>query len=64
MDKLFYCNKDIQELYEISQTQVYRHMKRIKELYEIDESRLPRVGLLPVNIVKDYFKQDKKKKDA
>ena len=64
MEKLFYCNKDIQLLYCISQAQAYRHMKRMKEIYQIDESRLPRLGVLPVEIVKDYFHQGKKKKDV
>ena len=64
MEKLFYSNKDIRELYEISEAQAYRHMRRMKEIYEIDENRLPRRGVLPVAIVKDYFHQGKKKKDA
>ena len=51
-------------LYEISEAQAYRHMRRMKEIYEIDENRLPRRGVLPVSIVKDYFHQGKKKKDA
>lgn len=64
MEKLFYGNKDICEIYEISQATASRHMKRIKEIYNIDESRLPRQGVLPVSIVKDYFYQGKKKKDV
>ena len=64
MEKLFYSNKDIRELYGISKAQAYRHMRRMKEIYEIDEERLPLRGVLPVAIVKDYFHQGKKKKDA
>ena len=64
MEKLFYSNKDIRELYEISEAQAYRHMRRMKEIYEIDENRLPRRGVLPVASVKDYFHQGKKKKDV
>lgn len=64
MEKLFYTNKDICEIYCISQAQAYRHMKKMKEIYDIDESRLPRRGVLPISIVKDYFHQGKKKKDT
>lgn len=64
MEKLFYSNKDICEIYEISEAQAYRHMRRMKEIYQIDVTRLPRQGVIPVSIVKDYFHQDKKRKDA
>lgn len=64
MEKLFYTNKDICEIYCISQAQAYRHMKRMREMYGIDETRLPRRGMMPIQVVKDYFQQGKKKKDT
>lgn len=64
MEKLFYTNKDICEIYCISSAQAYRHMKRMREMYGIDKTRLPRKGMLPVAIVKDYFHQSKTKKDT
>lgn len=65
MEKLFYSNSDIQRIYEISRTQAYRKMKDIREENpDLDIARLPRMGVLPVKMVKDYFDQSKKKKDA
>lgn len=64
LEKLFYSNKDICEIYCISPAQAYRHMKRMREMYGIDKTRLPRKGMLPVAIVKDYFHQSKTKKDT
>ena len=61
MKKLFYNNKDICEIYGISRTKAYKHIRIIREKYEIDESRLPRKGVLPAEMVKDYFKQGRKK---
>lgn len=63
-DRLFWGCKDIQEEYCISVSKAYQHIRRIKELYEIDEERLPRRGVLPATIVKDYFHQAKKKKTS
>lgn len=64
MEKLFYNNKDIRDIYGISQATAFNHMKRIREIYEIDESRLPKKGLLPVKMVKEYFDQSKHKKTS
>lgn len=61
MEKLFYSNKDIREIYCISKSTASEHMKRMREIYKIDESRLPKKGLLPVTVVKDYFNQGTKK---
>lgn len=61
MEKLFYSNKDIREKYNICKSTASEHMKRMREIYKIDESRLPKKGLLPVNVVKDYFNQGTKK---
>lgn len=61
MEKLFYNNKDIQNIYGISQTTAFHHMKKIREVYQIDETRLPKKGVLPVKMVKDYFDQSKKR---
>ena len=57
----FYSNKDIRELYEISEAQAYRHMRRMKEIYEIDENRLPRRGVLPVAIADISIKAKRKR---
>ncbi len=62
MEKLFYNNRDIQEIYGIGQTTAFNHMRKIRILYGIDESRLPKKGVLPVKMVKEYFDQTKKKK--
>ncbi len=64
MEKLFYNRRDICEIYGISSATAFNHMKKIKNLYEIDESRLPKKGLLPVKMVRDYFDQSKKKTQA
>lgn len=64
MEKPFYSCKDICEIYDISRSKAYQHIKKIKAIYHIDEDRLPRKGMLPVAIVKDYFHQSKTKKDT
>lgn len=65
MEKLFYNNKDIQEIYGISKATAFNHMRKIRNIYKIDEARLPKKGLLPIKMVKEYFDQSKAiKKDA
>lgn len=56
MEQLYYNNKDIQEIYQISRATACKKMKEIREIYKIDEKRLPKKGLLPVDVVKKYFK--------
>lgn len=63
MEKLFYSVNDICERYCIGKTRAYKHIRIIKEIYKIDELRLPKKGVLPANMVKEYFNQGKNKKD-
>jgi hypothetical protein len=62
MEKPFYSCKDICEIYDISRSKAYQHIKKIKAIYHIDEDRLPRKGVVPSYMVKDHFSQGKKKK--
>lgn len=64
MEKPFYSCKDICEIYDISRSKAYQHIKKIKKIYQIDEERLPRKGVVPAFMVKEYFNQGKKKKST
>lgn len=59
MEKLFYNNRDICEIYGISQATAFNRMRKIRDIYNIDQSRLPKKGLLPAKIVKEFFDQTK-----
>lgn len=60
----FMTNQEMMKTYGIKQTKLRSHKLAIFKMYDIDPKRLPKQGVLPTKVVKDYFKTDYEKKDA
>lgn len=58
----FVSTKQIAEMYEISISKAYQHKQNMIKMFDIDLERLPRQGVIPIEIVNKYFNQSYRRK--
>lgn len=60
----FVTTKYIAETYEISISRAHKHKQNMIKMFDIDLDRLPRKGVIPIEIVNKYFNQNYRKKQC
>lgn len=63
-EKKFMSTKDIANYVGVSESVAQKHKNEMYTLYDIDMSRLPKRGYIHTEIVKEYFRKPKRKKDV